>query len=320
VLDFTYGVTAPVQVTGTADDTNPNRETIGVSVFDQYGNALEGYKVTWEIVGQGTTETSGFTPTYHPYAHLALPEHSIGNLLIAGTGDLNPFVDSNKVWGIPNAPAYTRDAGDEDYAWGWTLNHQINFTKDLASAAHVDLVLDETAGTLADMAPGITHFSDIVNIHVYTPAGVLVDGGEFEVTKSWSLDEPVVASKALAISTTSAGPWVTALSTNNSPIYYRILLLDQFGNPWVGPDADLMLAVSGPAAVAPIDLSAAQPDPDGYVTGSFVPAIGGTWTLTPWNDTGNATGVGADDDLISPGELTGNPAVLTFTGQANPQP
>ncbi len=53
---------------------NPNKETFAVQVFDEYGNALEGYKVTWEVVGQGET-TAGTIPTYHPYAHFENPKY-----------------------------------------------------------------------------------------------------------------------------------------------------------------------------------------------------------------------------------------------------
>ncbi len=155
VLPWTTGIGLPEEDLGydlmvgdQADDdsANPNRHIIAVQVFDQYGNALEGYKVTWEIVGQGTT-TQGAIPTYHPYAHFAWQnpactlEHD--NPLgegIADRGDLHPFVDSNPwIWDSAVAVLPVRaDANDDDWAWGWTLNHQIDFTLDLASAAHAD--------------------------------------------------------------------------------------------------------------------------------------------------------------------------------------
>ena len=88
--------------------------------------------------------------------------------------------------------AFTRSTrmtpADDDWAWGWTLNQLIDFELDLISAAHVTLVLDETRDELAVMVEmnEADHFTDIVNIKVYTPAGALMD--QFEVTKVWSLD------------------------------------------------------------------------------------------------------------------------------------
>ena len=66
----------PAYFGDTSDSTgeNPNRETLAVQVFDQYGNALPDYKVEWQIVQQGTT-TSGTVATYHPYAHFENVEH-----------------------------------------------------------------------------------------------------------------------------------------------------------------------------------------------------------------------------------------------------
>ncbi len=168
---------------------NTNIETIAVQVFDEYGNALEGYKVTWEVVGQGTT-TAGQIPTYHPYAHLENPAHDDPlSDDVAGVGDLNPYTNSNAWWGDfadGVHPQYAHDANDDDWAWGWTLNHQINFTLDLDSAAHVDLVLDETYDELWPWPMATDHFTNIVNIKVYTPAGALLN--EFEVTKVWTLE------------------------------------------------------------------------------------------------------------------------------------
>ena len=95
-------VTAPgsgYELSGGPIVDNPNYETIAVQVFDEYGNALEGYKVTWEVVGQGTT-TPGTIDTYHPYAHFEDPfyDDPIGDG-VAGVGDLNPYVNSNAWWG-----------------------------------------------------------------------------------------------------------------------------------------------------------------------------------------------------------------------------
>jgi uncharacterized membrane protein len=311
------GYGAGLQASGTADAANPNREVIAVQIFDQFGNALPDYFVTWEILGQNTT-TPGTINTYHPYAHFMNDEAVVNSIYdpahddpdpltkpgivavsTAGTGDRQPHVDSNPIW--DNGPAPYGDA-DDDWAWGWTLDGQINNTLDLASAAHVTLVLDETAAQLA----GRAHITNIVNVKVYTPKGALIE--DFEVTKEWSLEPPKITRKELSISTTAVGPWSTSLSTNISPIFFRIRLLDQFGDPWMIADPVLRMAVSGPQTTSPIFLGNSIPDSMGFVTGTFIPRTGGIWTLTPWNDTN-------EDGLITAGELAGNPAVLTFTGQ-----
>ena len=89
---------------------NLNRETLGVQVVDQFGNALADYKVKCEIVQQGTS-TSGTVPTYHPYAHFEDAEHSMSEEPnettldhesfvndVAGIGDINSHVDINPIW------------------------------------------------------------------------------------------------------------------------------------------------------------------------------------------------------------------------------
>ncbi len=92
--------------------SNPNRETLAVQVFDQYGNALPDYKVKWQIVQQGTT-TPGTVPTYHPYAHFENADATpIGSARMSsvssgfrlpaktasGIGDTNSNVKINPIW------------------------------------------------------------------------------------------------------------------------------------------------------------------------------------------------------------------------------
>ena len=100
-------------------------------MFDAFGNALEGYKVTFEIIGQGTT-TDGTIDTYHPYAHFELPAHDFDGQL-AGLGDRNPNLNANPLWNRLVDLAGTADdyVSDDDYAWGYTLNGQINDVTDL---------------------------------------------------------------------------------------------------------------------------------------------------------------------------------------------
>ncbi len=73
------GVVGDRWVNPVSEDPEENTETIAVQVFDKYGNALGGYKVTWEIVGQGTV-TASQIPTYHPYAHFEDANHDLMGL------------------------------------------------------------------------------------------------------------------------------------------------------------------------------------------------------------------------------------------------
>ncbi|MBN1319723.1 MAG: hypothetical protein JXA87_02675, partial [Thermoleophilia bacterium] len=283
------------------DDPALNVDRIYVQVFDKFGNALEGYKVTFEIVGQGTT-TDGTCDTYHPFAHFAYlnddettnetyetPNHDwyevvpgpyptvveylaldlddpanmaaymASNDIMhkAGVGDLNPFMNANWYWGlygdaaradlsitpIPYAslPASMTaadkfgldDKYDDDYAWGWTLDHEINFNFNAASAAYADLVLDETVGQIAAQLadPAVCHVTSIVNIKVYCPNGTL--DKQFEITKIWSVDAPRLASLTLLVGPSATGPWSTAYGpTSVQPAYYMVLGYDQYGDPF----------------------------------------------------------------------------------------
>ncbi len=325
---------------------SPDKDRIAVQVFDTYGNALEGYKVTFEIVGQGTT-TSGYEKTYHPFAHFdyvatedtgtpaleKTPNHDwleivpgpYGSLLFpvdpsvndiqhyAGVGDLNPYWNSNWWWGDDDWMLWDttdltdeeydelNDPSDDDYAWGWTLNHEINFKYNEASAAYADLVLDETQTELIGhgVEYGATHYTSIVNIKIYKPDGTFWK--QYEVTKVWSLDTPVLASVALTISTSATGPWVTSLQTSLRPIYYQAVLLDQFGDPYTGtvPGGPVLLRISnGSTVINTSALAMGGSDTDGVLTGDAgVPNLDGTYSITAFYDANNNT-------LITSGEPT----------------
>ncbi len=227
---------------------NPNYEIIAVQVFDEYGNALEGYKVTWEVVGQGTT-TPGTIDTYHPFAHFEDPDYDepVEGGDDAGVGDLNPYVNSNAWWGDfadGVHPQYAHDANDDDYAWGWTLNQLIDFELDLISAAHVTLVMDETRDELVAMVRNneADHFTNIVNIKVYTPDGAFMD--QFEVTKVWDLDAPTLTTTTLLVGETKSGPWSPALTSAVTELYGLVGALDQYGDPIAS--SLLKLRITGP--------------------------------------------------------------------------
>ncbi|MCE5254874.1 MAG: S-layer homology domain-containing protein [Actinomycetia bacterium] len=280
---------------------NPNREKLCVSVFDKYGNALQGYKVTFEVVGQGTT-TAGTIPTYHPYAHFEDPEHDIdltgtANDLWSGLGDLNPYLNVNPYWNrgpdlIPGNP--TEELSDDDYAWGYTLNHEINFVTNPAYAATVDLVLDETRAQLA----GKQHITNIVNIQVFAPDGTRVM--EREVTKIWSLEAPVLTTLQVMVSTSPSGPWSTSVpATTIQPMQYRVQLFDQYGNPFTSAVSNLKLRYA--SAVNTWTVTLTTPDTDGVIYGAAAaPVPAGTYTFQAWND--NVT----VDGLVSPTELVSN--------------
>jgi len=221
----------------TSGGVNPNRDTIAVSVFDTLGNALPDYKVTFQLVSQGTT-TSGSEDTYHPYAHFEMPKYDMDSSDLAGLGDLNPNVDANPIWGIPAIVNNVKtDAFDDDYAWGYTLNGEVNGVETLANAAHVDLVLDESPGVLAaDVADagGKLDFTDIVNVKIYQPTTTgYTLWKDFEVTKVWDLPVATTITYTPARQMGVAG--VDVVST-------QALVKDQYGNPMSGVVVDFKTA------------------------------------------------------------------------------
>jgi len=291
-----YRWTNPIEVEGTST------HQFCVSVFDEYGNALEGYKVTFEIVGQGT-ETAGTECTYHPYAHFENPLHNVG-ALTAGLGDLNPYVDANPFWNNDDTDPETdlipqnetEEWSDDDYAWGYTLNHEINFTTNPDYAACVDLVLDDDfEGTECE------HFTNIVNIQVFDPAGVRVM--ERQVVKVWSNEPAELTTIQTTLSLVGEdGPWSTSVGpTVLGTVFYRVQFFDQYGDPWTGAITYPTIRWAGAAWYNAEDLTVV----DGVATGSVVPDHLGTWNFVAFQDDNGDYGVTA-------GELASNVAKATL--------
>ena len=333
-----------------------NRDRIYVQVFDTYGNALEGFKVTFEIVGQGTKDQTGTCYTYHPFAHFDLvmetgesgevqtsPAHNwlevvpgpyptyvqymagyyddalndagydwddiydmlydeyvkaVGTLNdiqhFAGVGDLNPFRNSNWYWG-DRAGLYSglsadeifglHDANDDDYAWGWTLNHETGFRFNEDSAACADLVLDESAADLeAKMREeNLCDLTTIVNIKVYCPTGELLK--QYEVTKVWVTEEQILGSLVLLIGPTEFGPFGPSLTTSATSAWATVLAYDNYNQPTdATTDATaLMLRIAGPGGFT-VDLGGGTTNGELAPTAFYVPLVPGAYTVTVWED------------------------------------
>jgi hypothetical protein len=223
-------------------------------------------------------------------------------------GDLNKNLNENKWWGTWNDgvhPLQTPDAYDDNWAWGWTLDGQINFNLDLNSAAYATLVLDETYGELVESP--YEHFTTIVNVKIYSPGGALVD--HFEVTKVWTLEDPVPTTMVLEQSLDGGDTWTQADSTvYGSSVMARVRVLDQWGAPMYTnvamPDEAWVQAVG---TIGGINLRTTWQintiqmgpnDADGWayfwLTG-FAPA---QWTLTAWLDW-DTSGTINSGDLVS---------------------
>ncbi len=217
----------------------------------------------------------------------------------AGVGDLNPYVNSNKWWGDfadGVHPQYAHDGKDADWAWGWTLNQLINFKLDLISAAQVTLVLDETRAELLAMGqPGSIHFTDIINVKVYTPAGALMD--QFEVTKVWDLTAPALTTTTILVGETSTGPWFPSLTSAVTQLYALVGALDQYGDPIAAPN--LKLRITGPFADTYQGITA-------VVGSNPLPVFTAAGLHTLWvYDDANANG------KLDVGEVVSTPATIT---------
>jgi len=302
--------------------------------------------VTFEIIGQGTTDKSGSCLTYHPFAHFDMvtdttdelyptpahdwveavpgpyPTHTqyltdyydamedaadywseklgetvyeedvtynqyveyVGTLNdiphFAGVGDLNPFMNSNWLYGdfdaVPSgwdAVANANDIwslddpNDDDYAWGWTLDHMTNFLFSEASAAYADLVLDDEGQELIDMLTNesVCDVTSIVNIKVYCPTGQLLK--QYEVTKVW------------------VGPFGPSLTTSAINAWATVLAYDNYGQPTdATTDATaLMLRIAGPGGFT-YDLAAGTTNGVLAPTVFDVPLVPGAYTVTVWED------------------------------------
>ncbi len=328
------------------DFENPNTEIIAVQIFDAYGNALEGWKVTFEVVAQGTT-TAGTVPTYHPWAHFAewpsavdgtttpvagprvTPEHNyLTNL--KGVGDLHPGLNVNPVWN-----AAMNDAGkplavgatgahwfsDDDYSWGYTLNGQINFTNDLKSAAYTTLVLDETYGELEARLrdQGANHagcFTSLVNVHIWKPVGDgYVHYDDFQVTKEWTLEPPALDSIDLVQKLTGQADDaytkadITSIDGN---VDYKATLYDQFGNVLVTDPGDLKLFldcdVLGQDQVVQTGSLTIS---NGVVTYSTTNLAKGAYVATLWQDKNN-------NNQIDAGEIVSNSVKVNVVTSTTP--
>lgn len=312
----------------TTDIGNPNTEIIAVQIFDAYGNALEGWKVTFEVVAQGTT-TPGTVNTYHPWAHFAewsgdpwvTPEHKYGDLK-PGVGDLHPGLDVNPVWnaamndaGMPLPVDSTVAAhwlSDDDYSWGYTLNGQINFTNDLRSAAYTTLVLDETAGQLS----GRECITSLVNVHIFKPtAGGYVHYDDFQVTKEWTLEDPALDSIDLVQKLTGQDDTeftkadITSIDGN---VDYKATLYDQFGNVMVTDPGNLKLFldcdVLGQDQVVQTGSLTIS---NGVVTYSTTNLAKGAYVATLWQDNNN-------NNQIDAGEIVSNSVKVNVVTSTTP--
>jgi hypothetical protein len=302
------------------DVGNPNTHGLAVQVFDQYGNALEDYKVTWEIVGQGTV-TQGQIPTYHPYAHFAAAAWDYwdeknplvnGDWGYAGVGDLNKNLNENPWWGEWNDgvhPLQTPDALDDNWAWGWTKNGVINYEFSDLSAAWAVLVLDEEYDELAQRPE--EHFTTIVNVKIYSPSGALID--HFEVTKVWTLETPELDAIVIEQSLVEEGAWTQdPLTVYGEAVDVRGVALDQWGRPlFGGPVLPTGYKIQAVATVGGYnfrevwDLAGYLVDGDGWVYDTFSGMPPVTVYFTAWFDA-NA------NDIIDAGEIVSNTLETTF--------
>ena len=276
------------------DATNLNTEILAVAMFDKYGNAIAGYRVEFEIMDQGETD-EGTIDTYHPYAHFSDVAHTEDEVVeepgmddwdataVAGIYDRGKWVDTNLIWdGADDEDDY--GFYDDDKAIGFTLDGAINFNYDLDCAAWAELTLDETYGMLDDMDE--EHFTTVVNVKVYSPAGAFVD--DFYFTKVWSLEEPAIDEMVLAISKYDGYGYSTSLTTAEDTVYFRVQLFDQWGNPWTETltAADLLkINFGGEEGIGDLSyFDSDTPDEDGYLYGSYTYDDEGTYSLRAWLD------------------------------------
>ena len=180
----------------------------------------------------------------------------------------------------------------------------------------LELTLDETYGMLEAMVDDgdADHFTSIVNVKVYSPAGVFVD--DFYFTKVWSLDEPVIDELILSISKTGVAGWTTSLTMAEDTVFYRVQVLDQFGNPWTADitDADqLILRLGGDEA--DVVYLTGTPDEDGYL--EVTPGDGYSYEYTYIDEGTYSIRVYQDDDpadlALSTGEVRSN--LATYINQ-----
>lgn len=310
------------------DQENPNWAVFAVQVFDEYGNALEGYKVTWEIVDQGGV-TAGAVNTYHPYAHFAdWDDASVAGLPEeityapahdgAGVGDLNPFLNENPWWGERSdgtLPLQVPDAYDANLSWGWTLNSQIDFDLSFYAAAYTVLVLDEDYDDLQALVDEniADHFTSIVNVQIWTPENSL--WAEFEVTKVWMLEEPVVSELVIEQSFVEEGDYTTDPLTvyDDGEVDLRVAALNQWGGLAFADPVPALYKVQASWMVDTqnyrdvIDLEGTTLVGGWAPIDAYAAPANVTVTFQAWYDAD-------DDDVIDAGELQSNQIETTFVG------
>lgn len=298
-------------------ELNPNYDVIGVSVFDQYGNALPGYRVQFEIIDQGKTDKTGSDWTYRPFTHFSNAEQGDEDSYIDDAGidtvedledvddlydwghsradaedeygddlagqdgifDRGRYVDANPIW---DSAEDEDDYGmyDDDKAIGYTMNGAIDGVADYANAAYAVLVLDETYDDLLD-SNGDEYVTRI-NVQVWSPSGTLVD--EYKIDKEWSIEEPDLDSLSLLMSEEDDySGLATSLTTDVDPVYVQVNALDQFGDLITGLTGDVVVKVTmGSSYTTYLTLTEVD---DGIWQGEFVPENGtGTYKLTPFVD------------------------------------
>ena len=291
------------------DATNLNRDTLAAAMFDKYGNAIAGYRLEFEIMYQGETD-AGTIDTYHPYAHFSDYAHTEAEVqgepgmskfvgVASGIYDRGKFIDTNLIWDDPDEPY--GDA-DDDKAIAYTLNGAINFEYDLDCAAWAELTLDEPYDMLVDNPAD--HFTSVVNVKVYSPAGVFID--DFYFTKEWTLEPAEIGSPlGLSISKYPDHGWVTSLTMAEDTLYIRVRVQDQWGNPWKNPitAADLLvLDLGGDQGVLYVT---GTPDVDGYLYFSHTYDAEGNYSLRVFEDDVNT------NDALDAGETRSNVAIYT---------
>jgi hypothetical protein len=294
------------------DATNLNRDVLAAAMFDKFGNAIAGYRLEFEIMDQGETD-QGAIDTYHPYAHFSDYAHTESEVqgepgmskfvgVASGIYDRGKFVDTNLIWDDSVIKPYGDH--DDDKAIAYTLNGAINFEYCLDCAAWVELTLDEPYDMLADN--DADHFTTVVNVKVYSPAGVFVD--DFYFTKVWTLEPAEIdAPLGLSISKYPDHGWTTSLAMAEDMLYIRVRVLDQWGNPWRHAItlADLLvLNLGGDEGV--VDVTG-TPDVNGYLYLSHSYDTEGKYSLRVFEDDVDT------NDALDAGETRSN--VATYTNE-----
>jgi len=257
-----------------------------------YYDAMEDAADYWsEILGETVYEED---VTYNQYVAYVDTLNDIPHF--AGVGDLNPFMNSNWLYGdfsaVPSgwdAVANANDIwslddlNDDDYAWGWTLDHMTNFLFSEASAAYADLVLDDDGQELMDMLANesVCDITSIVNIKVYCPSGALLK--QYEVTKVWETETQQLGSLVLLLGPTDLGPFGPSLTTSAITAWFTVYAYDNYGELGTVDATDLNLRIAGPGGFV-ADLGLTTTNGVLAPTAFDVPLVPGAYTVTVWED------------------------------------